>query len=64
MYGRWLVAEAGPSSLRTGSAALVVSALTMTQQEVHDAGFDRYLQKPVDPFALSETVRALPRRGA
>jgi DNA-binding response OmpR family regulator len=62
--GRWLVAEARRSGLLPGIPVLAVTALTMTPQEVHDAGFDGYLQKPVDPFALSETVRALARRAA
>jgi DNA-binding response OmpR family regulator len=62
--GRWLVAEARRSGLLPGVPVLAVTALTMTPQEVHDAGFDGYLQKPVDPFALSETVRALARRAA
>jgi DNA-binding response OmpR family regulator len=56
--------EARRSGLLTGIPVLAVTALTMTPQEVRDAGFDGYLQKPVDPFALSETVRALARRRA
>jgi CheY-like chemotaxis protein len=62
--GRWLVAEARRSGLLAGIPTLVVTALTMTPQEVREAGFDAYLRKPVDPLVLSEMVRSLVRRAA
>ena len=42
---------------------MVVTALTMTPQEVREAGVDAYLRKPVDPTMLCQTVRTLARRG-
>jgi CheY-like chemotaxis protein len=49
--------------LLNGVPTLVVTAQTMTPQQVQEAGFDAYLRKPVDPTVLCETVRTLARRG-
>jgi CheY-like chemotaxis protein len=57
--GIWLVAEARRSGLLTDVPAVLLTAFTMTPEEVRQAGFDAYLQKPVDPIALRGTVRAL-----
>jgi CheY-like chemotaxis protein len=61
--GGWLVSEARRQGLLNGVSTLVVTALTMTPQQVQEAGFDAYLRKPVDPTALCETVRTLARAG-
>jgi CheY-like chemotaxis protein len=60
--GRWLVTEARRSGLLPDVPALAVTALAMTPTEVREAGFDAYLQKPVDPWLLRETVRELAGR--
>ena len=57
--GGWLVAQARSKGLLRRIPALLVTALTMTPQQVADAGFDAYLRKPVDPHALCTTVRTL-----
>jgi CheY-like chemotaxis protein len=57
--GIWLVTEARRSGLLTDVPAVLLTAFTMTPQEVREAGFDAYLQKPVDPAALRGTVLAL-----
>jgi CheY-like chemotaxis protein len=59
--GVWLVTQARRAGLLPDVPALAVTALTMTPQEVREAGFDAYLRKPVDPGMLCETVRALAR---
>jgi DNA-binding response OmpR family regulator len=61
--GWWLVAEARRQGLLNGVPTLLVTALTMTPQQVSEAGFDAYLCKPVDPTVLCQTVRALARPG-
>jgi DNA-binding response OmpR family regulator len=62
--GAWLLTEARSAGLLTDIPALVVTALTMTPREVQEAGFDAYLQKPVEPTELCKTVRALAWRAA
>jgi DNA-binding response OmpR family regulator len=62
--GAWLVSEARRAGLLAGVPALVVTAITMTPQQVQEAGFDAYLPKPVDPDVLCETVRVLARHAA
>jgi CheY-like chemotaxis protein len=60
--GRWLVAEARHHGLLKGVPAVLVTALTMTPQQVREAGFDAYLRKPVGPAELSTTLQAVTRR--
>jgi CheY-like chemotaxis protein len=62
--GRWLVAEARRLGLLAGVRALVVTAVSMTPQQVREAGFDAYLSKPVDPTVLCNTVGNLARLAA
>ena len=62
--GRFLARDRGPApGFLRGVPTLVVTALTMTPQEVREAGVDAYLRKPVDPTMLCQTVRTLARRG-
>ena len=59
--GAWLVAEARNRGLLKGVPTLVVTAATMTREQVHQAGFDAYLHKPVEPKLLWQTVYDLAR---
>ena len=59
--GAWLVAEARRQGLLRGAPTVVVTAQTMTPQQVQEAGFDAYMRKPVDPSQLCQTVRVLAR---
>jgi DNA-binding response OmpR family regulator len=56
-----LVTEGRNRGLLNGVANLVVTATTMTRQQVRHAGFDEYLHKPVDPKLLWQTVYGLAR---
>jgi CheY-like chemotaxis protein len=59
--GAWLVAEARSRGLLKGVPTLVVTAATMTRQQVQQAGFDAYLHKPVEPKLPWQTVYDLAR---
>ncbi len=59
--GAWLVAEARHRGLLQGVPAVVVTAAAMTREQVHRAGFDAYLRKPVEPKLLWQTVYSLAR---
>jgi CheY-like chemotaxis protein len=61
--GAWLVGEARNWGLCKGVPTLVVTAATMTPQQVQHAGFDAYLHKPFDPHLLCQTVHSLARPG-
>src|SRR4029453_18018432 len=57
--GRWLATEARSHGLLNGVPALLMTAHTMTWEQVQQAGFDAYLRKPVDPAVLCTPVYAL-----
>jgi len=60
--GWWLMHEARTQGLLTGVAAVAVTAVTLTPQQVREAGFDVYLRKPIDPALLCARVHAVARR--
>ena len=60
--GWWLMHEARTQGLLTGVAAVAVTAVSLTPQQVREAGFDVYLRKPIDPAVLCARVHDLARR--
>jgi CheY-like chemotaxis protein len=60
--GWWLMHEARTQGLLNGVAAIAVTAVTLTPQQVRDAGFDVYLRKPIDPSVLCARVHTVARR--
>jgi CheY-like chemotaxis protein len=62
--GAWLVTEARRQGLLRGVPTVVVTAQTMTPQQVQEAGFDASMRKPVDPTVLCDTLRTLARPGS
>ena len=59
--GAWLVTESRKRRLLNGVPTLLVTATTMTREQVRHAGFDAYLHKPVDPKLLWQTIYYLAR---
>lgn len=57
-----LLREARARGLVEGLLTLAVSASAANAQRAREAGFDAYLQKPVEPNQLCTTVQALARR--
>ena len=60
--GWWLMHEARTQGLLNGVAAVAVTALTLTPQQVREAGFEVYLRKPIEPALLCARVLDLARR--
>jgi CheY-like chemotaxis protein len=57
-----LVREARERGLLENVPTLAVSAFSPNDKRAREAGFDAYLQKPVDPNQLCTTVQALAHR--
>jgi hypothetical protein len=49
--------EARTQGLLNGVAAVAVTAVSLTPQQVREAGFDVYLRKPIDPAVLCARVQ-------
>ena len=60
--GWWLMHEARTQGLLIGVGTVAVTAVSLTPQQVRDAGFDVYLRKPIDPALLCARVHAVAHR--
>jgi CheY-like chemotaxis protein len=60
--GLWLMQEALTHGLLNGVGAVALTAMSLTPQQIRDAGFDVHLLKPIDPAVLCARVHGLARR--